>query len=83
MNEFAFKLFDAINREGIDNSFWGLVEDIDDTEQYFGTVESAELPGKWAYIYKEKGAWFTYIDDVEPTMVLHVEDCDILAYRLD
>lgn len=31
MNAFAFKVIDAINREGIGNEAWGLVEEVDDT----------------------------------------------------
>ena len=35
MNAFAFKVIDAINREGIGNEAWGLVEEVDDTVAYF------------------------------------------------
>lgn len=31
MEQSIFNLFDAINREGIDNSTWGLCQDIADT----------------------------------------------------
>ena len=50
MNEYAFKVIDAINRAGIDNSQWGLVKDIDDTIAYFGTKEKEVLNGQWAYV---------------------------------
>lgn len=28
MNAFAFKVIDAINRDGMDNGSWGLVKDV-------------------------------------------------------
>ena len=31
MTQETFKLIDAVNREGIDNGMWGLVENIEDT----------------------------------------------------
>lgn len=83
MNAFAFKVIDAINREGLDNGAWGLVEDIDDTVAYFGTKEKEVLNGQWAYIYVEKDDILSFVREVEPTRVLHVEDCELLLYRLD
>lgn len=83
MNEFAFKVIDAINREGLGNGQWGLAKDVDDSATYFGTEEETVLMGKWAYIYAEKDTYFAYIDEIEPTMVLHIEDCRLLLYRLD
>ena len=43
MNAFAFKVIDAINRDGMDNGSWGLVKDVDNTVAYFGTREEIEL----------------------------------------
>lgn len=83
MNAFAFKVIDAISREGLDNGAWGLVEDIDDTVAYFGTKEKEVLNGQWAYIYVEKDDILSFVREVEPTRVLHVEDCELLLYRLD
>nr|DAF85110.1 MAG TPA: hypothetical protein [Siphoviridae sp. ctxdc10] len=83
MNAFAFKVIDAINREGMDNGQWGLVEDVKNSVAYFGTIEEIELKGQWAYVYAEKDSYFAYIDEVKPTVVLHVEDCELLLYRLD
>ena len=65
MNAFAFKVIDAINREGIGNEAWGLVEEVDDTVAYFGTREEIELKGQWAYVYADKNDFFGYIDKVE------------------
>lgn len=83
MNAFAFKVIDAIGREGLDNGAWGLVEDIDDTVAYFGTKEKEVLNGQWAYIYVEKDDILSFVRQVEPIRVLHVEDCELLLYRLD
>ena len=47
-------MIDAINREGIGNEAWGLVEEVDDTVAYFGTREEIELKGQWAYVYADK-----------------------------
>ena len=83
MNAFAFKVIDALNREGRDTGQWGLVEDVKNSVAYFGTIEEIELKGQWAYVYAEKDSYFAYIDEVKPTVVLHVEDCELLLYRLD
>ena len=51
MNNFAFNLIDAINREGLGNESWGVVENVADTVNYFGSKEKVSISGKWAYIY--------------------------------
>mgnify|MGYP001026301517 FL=1 len=87
MNAFAFKVIDAINRDGMDNGQWGLVEDVDNTQPYFGTKEEIELKGQWAYVYADKDEVFSsFFEKIEPTKVLHIADCDnsiLLLYRLD
>lgn len=84
MNAFAFKVIDAINREGIGNEAWGLVEEVDDTVAYFGTREEIELKGQWAYVYADKNDTLSLqLEKIEPTRVLHVEDCELLLYYLD
>ena len=35
MNAFAFKVIDAINRDGMDNGSWGLVKDVDNTSDKY------------------------------------------------
>lgn len=37
MNAFAFKVIDAINRDGMDNGSWGLVKDVDNTVRFLKT----------------------------------------------
>lgn len=85
MNKFAFNLIDAINRDGLGSESWGVVENVADTVDYFGSKEGVCLSGKWLYLYAEKDAVFSLqLDQIEPTMVLHVDDdCDIRLYNLD
>lgn len=85
MNKFAFDLIDAINRDGLGSESWGVVENVADTVDYFGSKEGVFLSGKWLYLYAEKDAVFSLqLDQIEPTMVLHVDDdCDIRLYNLD
>lgn len=45
MEQSIFNLFDAINREGINNSTWGLCQDIADTQDYFGTKNLSHFKG--------------------------------------
>ncbi|MBQ3234068.1 MAG: hypothetical protein IJA96_05645 [Alistipes sp.] len=52
MKATTFKLIDAINREGLDNSRWGVVEDIESTKEYFGTDTDEQLQGQWLYLYR-------------------------------
>lgn len=67
MNAFAFKVIDAINRDGMDNGSWGLVKDVDNTVAYFGTREEIELKGQWAYIYAEKDDTLSLqLEKIEP-----------------
>lgn len=86
MNKFAFDLIDAINRAGLRPESWGVVENVADTVNYFGSKERASLSGKWLYLYAEKDAEFfsLQLDQIEPTMVLHVDDdCEIRLYNLE
>ena len=85
MNNFAFNLIDAISRDGLGNESWGVVENVADTVNYFGSKERVFLSGKWLYLYAEKDAVFSLqLDQIEPTMILHVDDdCEILLYNID
>jgi hypothetical protein len=85
MNKFAFNLIDAINRAGLRPESWGVVENVPDTVDYFGSQERVSLSGKWLYLYAEKDAVFSLqLDRIEPTMVLHVDDdCEIRLYNLE
>ena len=49
-----FSLFDAINRSGVDNSQWGVCEDVDDSHYEWGTVGVHRLAGKWLFVYTDE-----------------------------
>ena len=51
MKQEIFNLLVQINRHGIDNSKWGLVQDISDTSTHFGTKDVLTLDGQWLYLY--------------------------------
>ena len=77
-------LIDAINREGLSNDSWAIVEDVP-TRSYFGTIESKLLLGSWLVIYSSNDEIFSFIDacEVEPTYRFHTVDGDILLlYKL-
>lgn len=84
MNNFAFNLIDAISRDGLGNESWGVVENVANTVGYFGSKERVSLSGKWAYIYATNAEFSLQLDQIEPTMILHVnDDCEILLYNID
>lgn len=70
MNEKAFKVIDAINCEGLDNQFWGLVKDVDDIYTYFGAESSLKLKGAWAYVYNDPKHDLTFLSKIKPDMVV-------------
>lgn len=76
MEQPIFNLFDAINREGIDNSAWGLCQDIADTQAYFGSKESFALQGQFVYVYVSPDSSMPFMDrtGVKPTYTLSLED---------
>lgn len=86
MEQTTFNLFDAINREDIGNSIWGLCQDIENTSDYFGTVESIQLQGQFVYIYRESDQGFCFIKEStcgKPTCTLHVAKNEVIdIYKL-
>lgn len=68
----AFDLFDAINREGLDNSHWGLGKDIPSTKEYFGSYENLKIKGQFVYVYRgfEDRYWFLIDRLLEPDFIL-------------
>lgn len=76
MEQPIFNLFDAINREGIDNSTWGLCQDIADTQAYFGSKESFALQGQFVYVYVSPDSSMPFMDRTgnKPTYTLSLED---------
>lgn len=85
MTDFAYNTIDAINREGLDNSAWGLVKNITSTTAYFRTGEDMALQGQWAYVYTEPDSWLPYLDEVTPTHTFDMDDdgARLLLFKLD
>jgi len=52
--EKMFGLFDAINRSGVDNSQWGVCEDVDDSRYEWGSIGVFRFAGKWLYVYTDE-----------------------------
>ncbi len=85
MKTAIFNLIDAVNREGIDNSVWGLCRDVQDTAAYFGAVESIKLQGQYLYVYRNHDSNFTFITKEtcgHPAHTLTIEDGAIDLYTL-
>lgn len=70
MNVKAFKVIDAINCEGLDNQFWGLVKDVEDIYAYFGAESSLKLKGVWAYVYNDPKNDLTFLSEIKPDLVI-------------
>lgn len=51
---YIYQLLQAINTNGLDNSFWGLCYD-PNTFREFGSQEHLELTGEFIYIYRRPG----------------------------
>lgn len=56
MTEKNYKLLDAVNRIGMDNSQWGLCTDVNAYE-FFGATQSEQLHGQWLYVYLDADGW--------------------------
>lgn len=90
-SEKIFKLFDVINRSGVDNGQWGVVRDVQDTKQEFGTIHSHRLDGKWLYVYTDDegvNPLSSWSKEPEPDRVWDLEQemfpkGKILLYRLE
>lgn len=88
MNDYAFAVIDALNREGYSNSEWGLVDGVKDTNAYFGTVDSFELFHQYAYVYADDMFILQSSrskQKLNPEHELELEDSDqmLYLYRLD
>lgn len=75
MKASTFRLIDAINREGLDNSQWGIIEDCESTKEYFGTHLDKQLIGQYIYIYKKSDEMFSFIRDtrIEPNEIAIID----------
>lgn len=52
MTQNEIVIINAINREGLDNSMWGITSEERDTAHYFGTLERKIIPPS-IYVYRE------------------------------
>ena len=50
MRQDVFNLLDLVNRQGLDNSRFGFIQDVD-VESYFGVHKDIALEGHWLYLY--------------------------------
>lgn len=90
-----FSLLDAINRSGIDNSQWGVCEDVEDSRAEFGTIGVFRLQGKWLYIYTDEdgknpiGKWSEHLPEEDRECYLRHDDDEpminksIVFYKLE
>lgn len=79
-------LIDAINREGLTNNYWSIIEDVD-TRSYFGTTECKVLSGSWLAIYYDSPQdEYSFIKDcgVVPNYRMTIEEYNeiIELYKL-
>ena len=89
MKQDLFNLFVQINRHGIDNSKWGLVQDVPNTRIHFGTEADMQLDGQWLYIYlnEDDGDWTIAESPNNPDAdftlsIMEMDDEFLLLYKL-
>ena len=87
MKENIFQLLNKINEEGLDNSQWGVTEDIFSTKGHFGTREDIDLEGKWLYVHANEDSWewVSFAEALSPDNELQLMDsCSdfVLLYKL-
>lgn len=92
MSDKTFNLIDAINRCGIDNSQWGVCENVPDTSIKFGTKSILiSLEGRWIYAYTDDegvNPISEWSPKVVPDLVMDLDEpCDpkakVVFYKLD
>jgi len=79
----AFKLFDAINREGIGNTQWQIYDFSDNlvnSRRFFGTKEDILIGGKVCVVYCKKGDVFVFIDPCSADFYLLDKDMEETLY---
>lgn len=81
MTKETFNLLDALSREGIDNSAFGFVQDVN-TKYYFGTKEDTDIKGMYLYIYQKKDDWFCFIKNV-PEYSFDIEGENLLLFKIE
>lgn len=82
----TFKVFDAINREGLDNTQWLINMHFEsvNTKAFYGTNESYTLPaGVWVAVFKEREDTLYYLQQLKPDLCLsYFEDTELLFFNV-
>lgn len=90
-----YALFDAINRSGIDNSQWGVCEDVDNSNYEWGTIGVHRFDGKWLYIFTDEegvnplGQWSRNLPEPDYEIALERDgdepmmNLTIILYKLE
>lgn len=82
MKQETFDLLDHLSREGIDNSVFGFVQDVN-TKEYFGTNEDINIKDMYLYIYQKKDDWFCFIEE-KPEYSFDIEEKEnLLLFKLE
>lgn len=75
--EQIFSLIDSLNREGFDNTVWGLADVDTYTDELLGTAERIRLNGMFLYVYcrSDQGpeTW-SFVPDVDYSYALPMRD---------
>lgn len=82
----TFKVFDAINREGLDNTQWNIYMHLEpvNTGEFYRTNENRTLPaGVWIAVYKKRGDTLCYFRCLKPDLCLDIfEDEELLFFNV-
>ena len=82
----TFKVLDAINREGLDNTQWNIYMHLEpvNTGEFYGTNENRTLPaGVWIAVYKKRGDTLHYFRWLKPDLRLDIfEDTELLFFNV-
>ena len=82
----TFKVFDAINREGLENTQWLINMHFEtvNTKEFYGTNENRTLPaGVWIGVYKKRGDTLYYLQQLKPDLCLDIfEDEELLFFNV-
>ena len=82
----TFKVLDAINREGLDNTQWNIYMHLEpvNTGEFYGTNENRTLPsGVWIGVYKKRGDTLCCFRWLKPDLCLDIfEDTELLFFNV-
>lgn len=82
----TFKVFDAINREGLDNTQWLINYALRpvNTKEFYGTNENRTLPaGVWVAVFKEREDTLNYLQQLKPDLCLSCfEDTELMFFNV-